>query len=121
MSLPKSKLQTEFAGYTTGDHRMLAATLESAMDGHRPLLAANLSSRALSRQCDMEIRMAFSTAAYAIGKLLDVLDYSEGQPTIAIILTDVLNKRDLKLCEEQFRSLPSELHMADFAPCEGVV
>ena len=123
MSLAKSNLNTEFAGFTTGDHKLLAASLEEAMNGFRPVLVANLSGKALARQCDVDNPdgMSLATAARAVGELLEILDYSEGQPIKAIILTDVMNKRDLQLCEDKFKSLPFELHVGDFCPCEGVV
>ena len=80
MSMAKCSLQMTLAGVTTGEQRILAASIVEQMQGSIPILVANLTKAALSRQRDEAAQKGIHLhdALEAIRGVTKVLDSSEG-------------------------------------------
>ena len=88
-----------------------------------PIFVANLSRTALIRQrCEEQPDgISFGCAIKAIGNFIEILDANEGSQAKAIIITETLNEVDMALCEGALQTLPFQISLSDFAPCEGTL
>ena len=123
MCLPHAKLSADLAGDVWSDQRVLAASIAESMGSEVPVFVANISRLALERQCNENCAagMDLFSAAKSIALFLEILDCHGGGQTKAIIISDVLDQKGIRACEDAFGTLPFAIDNCDFAPYHGTV